>query len=327
MQPIQTALTEHAKIAYPIIGGAMYPCSNPEIVAAVSEAGGIGVLQPLSLTFVYKYEFREGMRKIKSLTSKPVGMNVLTERSSKKYLERMSQWLDVALEEGVRFFVTSLGNPKWIVDRVRPRGGIVYHDVTELKWGQKARDAGVDGLIAVNNRAGGHAGAKDPRLLHDELAVLGLPLVCAGGIGAPQDFVSAMHMGYAGVQMGTRLIATTECAAHPDYKNAIVAAKESDIVLTDKISGVPVSVILTPYVKKVGVKAGWLARQLLKHPRTKHLMRLYYTVASLFKLKNSTLKGNSYLNYYQAGKSVRGVDSILPAKTVIDQCVAEWRKR
>ena len=113
-----TPLTRAAGIEVPLICGAMYPCSNPELVAAVSEAGGIGVVQPISLTYVHGHDFREGLRLIRRLTSKPIGMNALIEQSSKAYRERMERWIDVALEEGVRFFVTSLGNPRWVVDRV-----------------------------------------------------------------------------------------------------------------------------------------------------------------------------------------------------------------
>ena len=108
---------EHARIEVPLVCGAMYPCSNPELVAAVSEAGGIGIIQPLSMVFVHRHDFREGLRLIKRLTSKPVGMNVIVEKSSKVYQQRMQEWVDIALEEGVRFFVTSLGNPRWVVEK------------------------------------------------------------------------------------------------------------------------------------------------------------------------------------------------------------------
>ncbi len=155
---LSTALTRDARIDVPLIGGAMYPCGNPELVAAVSEAGGIGIVQPVSLTYVHGHEFRDGLRYIRELTSRPIGFNALIEKSSRRYQDRMVTWVDVALEEGVRFFVTSLGNPAWVVERARQVGGVVYHDVTERKWAQKAVDGGVDGLIAVNDRAGGHAG-------------------------------------------------------------------------------------------------------------------------------------------------------------------------
>ncbi|MFQ5747804.1 MAG: NAD(P)H-dependent flavin oxidoreductase, partial [Gemmatimonadota bacterium] len=157
---LETALTRHAGVRVPIICGAMYPCSNPELVGAASAAGGIGIVQPLSLTYVHGHEFREGLWRIRRLTDRPIGMNALIEQSSKTYRRRMEGWIDVALEEGVRFFITSLGNPKWVVDRVRPAGGVVYHDVTERKWAEKGLAGGVQGLIAVNRRAGGHPGSR-----------------------------------------------------------------------------------------------------------------------------------------------------------------------
>jgi nitronate monooxygenase len=114
---------------------------------------------------------------------------------------------------------------------------------------------GVHGLIAVNDRAGGHAGPRSAQALFDELADLGVPVVCAGGIGDEAGFVSALRMGYAGAQLGTRFIATVECAAHDDYKEAIVRANESDIVLTERVTGVPLAVIRTAYVERIGTKA------------------------------------------------------------------------
>jgi nitronate monooxygenase len=237
-------------------------------------------------------------------------MNALIEQSSRHYRERMERWVDVALEEGVRFFITSLGNPRWVVDKARAVSAVVYHDVTELKWAHKGLDAGVGGLIAVNNRAGGHAGPKSPEELIEELAPLGVPLICAGGVGEPDDFVRALRLGYAGVQMGTRFIATAECRAHPEYKQALVDAAEDDVVLTERITGVPVSVLRTPYVERVGTKAGPLARWMLRRRRTKHLMRTIYALRSLWQLKRSLLRPGSANDYWQAGKSVRGIHGI-----------------
>jgi nitronate monooxygenase len=295
----------------------MYPCSNPELVAAVSEAGGIGVLQPLTLVYVLGLDLREGIRQIRARTAKPIGMNVLTEKSSKRYLERMQQWLEIALEEGVRFFVSSLGNPRWIVERVKPLGGVVYHDVTERRWALKAVEAGVDGLIAVNCRAGGHAGERSAEQLYDELADLGLPVVCAGGVGDAGRYVEALRMGHAGVQIGTRLIATTECTSPEAYKRAIIEADEDDIVLSRKITGVPVAVIRTAKVEQVGTEAGPVASWLLANPRTKHWMRLLYSLRSLHQLKRSARRGMSHRDYFQAGKSVAGITEVEPVATVL----------
>ena len=314
---IDTPLTRHAGIDVPLICGAMYPCSNPELVAAVSDAGGIGIVQPISLVYVHGHEFRAGLRRIRELTDRPVGFNAIVEKSSRIYEDRMRRWIDIALEEGVRFFVTALGDPRWVVDRVHAVGGVVYHDVTERRWAEKALAADVDGLICVNHRAGGHAGTRSPEELFAELEELGVPLVCAGGIGEEQGFVDALRIGYAGAQLGTRFIATAECRAHDDYKRAILDAGADDIVLTDKLSGVPVAVIRTPYVERIGPNAGPIARRLLKGRRTKHWMRMIYALRSLRTLKRASLQGMSYRDFWQAGRSVDGVHEIEPAARIV----------
>jgi nitronate monooxygenase len=317
MAPTQTRFSKLAGIEVPLICGAMYPCSNPELVAAVSEAGGIGIIQPLSMVYVYGYEFRAGMKHLRSLTSKPLGFNAIIEKGSKVYEERMRRWIDIALEEGVRFFITALGNPRWVIDRVKPAGGVVFHDITERKWALKAVEAGVDGLICVNNRAGGHAGRRSPQELLTELRDLNLPLICAGGVGDEAAFVEALNLGYDGVQMGTRFIATTECRSHEDYKNAILKAESKDIVHTERVTGVPLAVIQTPYVEKVGLKVGPLSRMLFRNPRTRHWIRMLYNVRAVVAMKRSSLRGLSSKDYWQAGKSVDGIDSIRPAGDIV----------
>lgn len=320
---MKTAFTEHAGVEAPIICGAMYPCSNPELVAAVSEAGGMGIVQPVSLVYAHKHDFREGLRLIRSLTDKPIGLNIMTEKSSKRYQKRLEEWLDIGLEEGIRFFVTSLGNPRWVVERVQSVGGIVYHDVTARKWAQKGLEGGVHGLICVNNRAGGHAGDMAVERMYEEMADLGVPLICAGGVSTPADFGKALALGYEGVQMGTRFIATQECTAHMDYKLAIVKATAPDIVLTEKISGVPVSVIKTPYIEKIGTKANWFVKFCLRHPRLKHYMRMFYTILAFFQLKKASREGAGYKDYWQAGKSVEGIDEIIPAGEVVARLMGD----
>jgi nitronate monooxygenase len=314
---LATPLARDAGVEVPLICGAMYPCSNPELVAAVSAAGAIGIVQPVSMTYVHRHDYREGLRLIRRLTPKPIGMNALIEKSSRHYMERMHRWVDVSLEEGVRFFITSLGNPRWVVDRVTPSGGIVYHDVTERKWAQKAVDGGARGLICVNSRAGGHAGAKTPEQLIEECGSFGLPLVCAGGVGDAPDFVRALKLGYAGVQMGTRFIATTECSSREDYKRAIVEADEADITLTERITGVPLAVIRTPYVERIGTTIDPLARMLFRGRRTKHWMRTFYALRSLYKMKKDSVTGAGVGEYWQAGRSVAGIRAIEPAGDIV----------
>ncbi len=315
--------TRTAGIDVPLICGAMYPCSNPELVAAVSRAGGIGIVQPVSLTFVHRHDFREGLRLIRRLgDGKPIGMNALIETSSKTYHNRMVKWVDIALEEGVRFFVTSLGKPRWVVERVSRVGGVVYHDVTERKWALKGLESGVHGLIAVNRRAGGHAGPKSAEVLMEELGDLGVPLISAGGIGTPEDFVRALKLGYQGVQMGTHFIATPECRASEAYKAAIVRAGEDDIVLSERITGVPLAVIRTPYIDRMGLEAGPMARWMLRGRRTKRLMRIIYALKSGWQIKRASLDESGRWDFWQAGQSVAGIRAVEPATDIVRRFAA-----
>jgi nitronate monooxygenase len=314
---LDTPLTRLLGIEVPLVCGAMYPCSNPELVAAVSEAGGIGIVQPMAFAFIHCKDLRTGLREVRARTSKPIGLNLIIEKTAKVYEDRSRLWLDIALEEGVRFFVTALGKPDWVVQRVHAAGGVVFHDVTERKWAERALDHGVDGLIAVNNRAGGHAGTIEAMRLYSSLADLGVPVIGAGGVGDEAGFVELLQMGYAGVQLGTRFIASEECRVHADYKAAIVKARETDIVLTEKLSGVPVAVINTPYIQRIGTKAGPIARRLLRHPKGKHWMRTFYALQSVWQLKQAIRKGNAYKDYWQAGRSVEGIVGIEKAADIV----------
>ena len=321
-EAVQRFLT-HAQVQTPLICGPMYPCSNPELVAAASAAGGLGIVQPISLTYVHGHDFREGLRLINRLSGgKPIGMNALIEASSETYKRRMENWVNIALEEGVRFFVTSLGNPKWIVDKAHSVGAVVYHDATERRFAEKALGAGVDGLIAVNKRAGGHLGGLNMTELFVQLQDLGVPVICAGGVGDEKDFIRALDVGYAGAQLGTRFIASDECKAPQAYKDAIVRATADDIVTTERLSGLPVAVLNTPSVARLGQKAGPIARWMLKGHRTKHWMRTIYGLKSIWALKRGLHRDAPDKDFWQAGKSVASISSIEPAGDIVRRFAA-----
>ena len=206
--------------------------------------------------------------------------------------------------------------------RAHAAGAVVFHDVVDRRWAEKGIAEGVDGLICVNSRAGGHAGRKTPQELLSELADLGVPLVCAGGVGSEAEFKSMLDLGYSAVQMGTRFIATDECTAHADYKQAILDAEEKDIVLTERITGVPLSIIRTPFVERMGTKAGPIGRWMLSGHRTKHWMRAIYSVRSAFQLRNASMKGASSKDFWQAGKSVATIRSVEPAAAIVRRFAA-----
>ena len=315
---IQTKFTDHAGVEYPIICGAMYPCSNPELVSAASNGGGLAIMQPVSLTYVHGWDLRKGIKYIKSMTNKPFGFNALIEKSNKKHFERMSVWIDIALEEGIRFFVTSLGKPDWVCEKVHAVGGVVYHDVTTRHWAKKGKDSGVDGLICVNNRAGGHLGDQSKEQMFEELHDMNLPLICAGGVGGEDELNDALRLGYDGVQMGTRFIATDECNTSDNYKRAIIEANEEDISWTKRISGVPISVIKT---KNFRQENSWLVRKLLSG-KFKHLARTFINSISYWRLKSikqSDEKNGSpkSTELYSAGKSVGAIDNTVSATVIM----------
>ena len=315
---IQTKFTDHAGVEYPIICGAMYPCSNPELVSAASNGGGLAIMQPVSLTYVHGWDLRKGIKYIKSMTNKPFGFNALIEKSNKIHIERMSVWIDIALEEGIRFFVTSLGKPDWVCKKVHTVGGVVYHDVTPRHWAKKGKDSGVDGLICVNNRAGGHLGDQSKEQMFEELHDMNLPLICAGGVGGEDELNDALRLGYDGVQMGTRFIATDECNTSDNYKRAIIEANEEDISWTKRISGVPISVIKT---KNFRQENSWLVRKLLSG-KFKHLARTFINSISYWRLKSikqSDEKNGSpkSTELYSAGKSVGAIDNTVSATVIM----------
>ena len=140
MTPCSERFAQDLGIEVPLVCGPMFPGSNPELIAAVSEAGGIGVIQPVTMTFMYKEDLRSGIRRIKALTDKPFGVNFTLLNGVKAYEQRNREWMDIAIDEGVKFFLTSLGNPAKVVREAEKHGIVVYHDVTTRAFAEKAVD-------------------------------------------------------------------------------------------------------------------------------------------------------------------------------------------
>lgn len=300
-------------VKIPIVCGPMYPGSNPELVAAVSDAGGFGVVQPLALTSLYGHDFREGLKLIKNLTNKPFGVNfTIFGGANKKYHEQMKKWMEISIEEGIKFFLTSLGKPHEIIKIAQQHDIKVYHDVPNKKVALAMRDAGVDGLNCINWRGGGQTGVQSAEKFMNELHDIDIPLICAGGIGDREDYQKALEIGYAGVQMGTRFLATYECKITESYKSAIVKSTEKDIVWTNKIAGNNSSVIKTKDIMKGGLRTGPIINFMLRRPKLKKYARMYLMSQGV-KNYNRTAFDDS-VQFWQAGKGVgniRSVESVL----------------
>jgi len=297
----------------------MYPGSNPELVAAVSAAGGFGVVQPISMTHLYGHDFREGLKLIKSLTSRPFGVN-FTIVENKKYRKQMEEWMDISIDEGVKFFLTSLGKPDKIVRKAEAHGVKVYHDVHNAAVARKSLDAGVHGLNCLNSSMGGQTGGLTAEAFLSELQAGGFgdtPLVCAGGVGDEEDFRRALELGYAGAQLGTRFLATTECKVTDSYKRAIVAAKASDIVWTNKLAGTNSSVIRTPQIEQGGLKVNPLVGWLLQNRYTKLLTRTLMLTRALDTYKKAATD-ESY-EVWQAGRGVERIHEVETCQQVLQR--------
>ncbi|MEM7798302.1 MAG: nitronate monooxygenase [Chloroflexota bacterium] len=316
MNPLTQKFLDDTGAELPIVCGPMYPGSNPELVAAVSEAGGFGVVQPISLTSLYGHDFREGLRLIKQLTDRPFGVNfTIFGGANKKYHEQMKTWMEISIEEGIKFFLTSLGKPDAVVKIAKEHGIKVYHDVPNKKVALAMRDSGVDGINCINWRGGGQTGIQSAEQFIEELQDIGLPLICAGGIGNPDDFKQALEMGYAGVQIGTRFLATEECIITQSYKQAIVNSTEEDIVWTNKIAGNNSSVIKTPDVMRGGLRTGPIISYMLTQRRLKKYARMYLMSRGIKNYTKTTF--DDAYQFWQAGKGVGNITSVEPVSAVV----------
>jgi nitronate monooxygenase len=237
--------------------------------------------------------------------------------ANQKYHEQMRTWMEIAIEEDIKFFLTSLGKPHEVIKRAKQNGIKVYHDVHNKKVALAMMDAGVDGLICLNWRAGGQTGVQSAEQFMEDLKDVHIPLICAGGISNKEDYQKALEMGYAGVLMGTRFLATHECKVSNTYKQAIVNAEEKDIVWTNKIAGNNSSMIKTDDIMKGGLRTGPIINFMLKHDKLKKYARMYLMSRGLKKYNKAAFDDS--VQYWQAGKGVGNIPSVKSVKEVIDE--------
>ena len=215
-------------IKYPIIQGGMIWCSGWELAAAVSNAGGLGLIGSGSM---YPEVLRDHIRKCKSATNKPFGVNIpLIYPNIKDHIQ-------IVIDEAVKIVFTSAGNPKKYTSFLQEHGIKVAHVIANKKFAIKCVEAGVDAIVAEGFEAGGHNGAEEITtmcLIPMIADVVNIPLIAAGGISSGKSMFAAMVLGADGVQMGSRFVASEECSAHINFKHKVVAADEGETVLTLK---------------------------------------------------------------------------------------------
>jgi nitronate monooxygenase len=225
----KTKATEILGIEHPIICGGMMWVSEASLVAAVSEAGGMGILA--SMMFPQKERLREEIRKIKSQTQKPFGLNINLFPALRP--PNNAELIDVAIEEGVRAIETSGRSPEEYVKQIKDGGVKLIHKCARVRDAQTAERLGADIVTIVGFECGGAPPMDDiTTVIQVPLAVdvLNIPVLAGGGIGDGRGFLAALALGASGVVMGTRFMATKECQIHPNIKQALIQAQAADTV-------------------------------------------------------------------------------------------------
>lgn len=322
LAPIKTALTDLIGCDYPLIAAPMFLISNVELVAAASNAGGIGGTP--SLNWRTSSEFDTALGEIAARTDRPYVVNIIVNRAN----PRVEEDIRVLVKHKVPMVITSLGNPKDVIAAVHGYGGKVFCDVTNLDHALKVQALGCDGVVAVSAGAGGHAGPLSPMVLIPHLkAHLKIPVIAAGGIVNGKQMLAALVLGADGVQIGTRFIASTESPATDDYKNAILSSKPEDIVLTSRISGTPASVINTDYIRKVGLHLSPFEKFLRANRYTSRLMKMMRYATGNKRLQEAA-QGTTWKQVWSAGQGAGMIDTILPAGDIIREIVRDyWQAR
>ncbi|RME30050.1 MAG: nitronate monooxygenase [Deltaproteobacteria bacterium] len=231
-------------IRYPIVQGGMAWCSGAKLAAAVSEAGGLGLVGGGSMN---PDLFREHIRKARRLTGRPVGVNIpLTFKHS-------AQLVEVALEEKVPVVFISAGSPKRYTSTFKENGSVVFHVVSTPEQAVKCQQAGVDGVVAEGFEAGGHNGREELTtmvLVAQAARLVDIPVLAAGGIATGRHLAAALALGAEGVQVGTRFALTQESSAHPAFKQFCLAAGSDSTRLVLK-KAIPVRMMKNPFFQKI----------------------------------------------------------------------------
>jgi len=297
MAEITNRVTRMLGVRYPIVQAPMGWIARAQLASAVSNAGGLGIIETSSgeLDAV-----RGEIRKMRDLTDKPFGVNIA------QLFVRDPSIVDFVVEQGVRFVTTSAGDPRRYTQQLKAAGLTVFHVVPSLSAAQKAIDAGVDGLVVEGGEGGGF---KNPR---DVATMVLLPLVCskvtvpviaAGGICDGQTMAAAFALGAEGVQMGSRMVSAAESPVHDNWKRAILAASETDTVFLNRFS-------------RPGLRA-------LRTKTSETLERQEHVGFDVFaRAMDLYFGGDMEAAIALGGQVVGRIDAVKPVRQIIDETIA-----
>jgi len=291
-------LNEMLGIKYPFIQGGMANIATGEFAAAVSNAGGLGLIGAGGMSVDM---LRDNIRKCKELTDKPFGVNLMLMHP------QADEMADLIVEEGVKIVTTGAGNPAKHVEKWKAAGMKIMPVVSAVALAKKMESLGVDAVIAEGTESGGHVGEMTTMTLVPQVVdAVNIPVVAAGGIADGRGLAAAFALGACGVQLGTCLLVSEECPIHPAYKEAVLKAKDNSTIVTGRIAGTPVRIIKNTmareYVKQE--KAGADKMELEK-----------FTLGSL---RRAVFEGDVKTGSLMAGQSAGQVNEIRPIQSIFD---------
>ncbi len=239
---IKTPICEILGITYPIFQGGMAHISDARLAAAVSNAGGLGIISAMNSDKSY---LKEQIREARKLTDKPIGVNIML---MSPYVDEVS---DLICEEGVDVVTTGAGNPSKFMEKWLSAGIKVIPVVASVSMAKLSERCGATAIIAEGGESGGHVGDLTTMTLVPQVcSAVSVPVIAAGGIGDGRGVAAAFMLGASGVQLGTRFLVATECSVHENYKKKIIKASDISTIVTGKRLGHPVRSIKTPFSRE-----------------------------------------------------------------------------
>jgi len=320
----QNEFTRSLNLKFPLVMAPMFLASNEAMIHEGIESGILACFP--SQNFRKTGELNDVLQRLneKLIARKGspgnYGVNLIVQKTNSWFEEH----LEVCVRNKVPLIITSLGNPEKTIKAVHEYGGKVFCDVTNLTYAEKCMQLRCDGFIAVGQGAGGHAG---PHPLHLFIEALrnnypGIPVLAAGGIANGKAILGMLAFGASAAYCGTRFIATTESPVSADYKNAILKAGMDDIVMTERISGTPLSIINTDFAQKIGKHQNFFERYMSRNPNTKKYFKTLVQRRGWNWLEEAVKPGN-YHNLWCAGESVELIDDIVPVKVLVERLIRE----
>ena len=304
---MKSAITELLGIEYPIFQGGMAWIAESTLAAAVSNAGGLGIIAGGSAPIDY---LRDQIRRCKSLTDKPFGVNIMLMSPNAEELAQL------VIDEKVPVVTTGAGNPGKFMAAWKEAGVKVVPVVPSVALAVRMERAGADAVIAEGTESGGHIGENTTMCLVPQVVdAVSIPVIAAGGIADGRGVAASFMLGAQGVQVGTRFLAADECQIHPTYKELVVKAKDTDSVVTGRYTGHPCRNVRTKFAKKLasGEKDGSLTPD-------------EFEQLTLGSLRKAVQDGNLEEGSFLCGAIAGMIKEVKPAKAIIEEMFAQADK-